>query len=79
MQSTGVLKHEIQMAHEEVAMTTTVGGIADYSETDALLDAVSVVHDGKILLQEHFNEYQSTRDVSLKSLDMQTKNLHKFS
>lgn len=79
LQSTGVPKHKIQMTHEEVAMTTTVGGIADYSETDALLDAVSVVHDGKILLREHFNEYKSTRDVALKSLDMHTKNLHKFS
>jgi len=79
LHSEGVPKHEIQMAHEEVAMTAALGNLNDYSEDQTLLDAVSVVHDGKVLLREHIQEYQSTRDVAPKTLDMQEKDLLKFS
>ena len=79
LHSERVPKHEIQMAHEEVAMTAALGNLNDYSEDQTLLDAVSVVHDGKVLLREHIQEYQSTRDVAPKTLDMQEKDLLKFS
>ena len=72
LKAKGVPDHEIQAAHEEVAMPD---GSGDWSD---LFDAVSVAHGTRMLLSEHIESYLNTKDVTLKTLEMIRRDLVKF-
>ena len=69
---------ELQMAQEEVAMMEALGPNNDYSEDDALFNAVSIAHGKTHLLREHIEEFLSSRDVAPKTTDMQRRDLNLF-
>ena len=80
LKAQGVPDHDIQRAHDEIAMTEALGDNNSYKSGDEgnLLDAVSVAHGTKMLLSEHVENYLQTKDVTHKTLEMVRRDLVKF-
>lgn len=69
---------ELEMAQEEVAMMEALGPNNDYSGSDKLFNAASIVHGKTHLLREHVEEFLASRDVAPKTTDMQRRDLGLF-
>ena len=68
LKAQGVPDHDIQRAHDEIAMTEALGDNNSYKSGDEgnLLDAASVAHGTKMLLSEHVENYLQTKDVTTR-------------
>ena len=78
LKNEGTPEQEIQMAHEEIALTLSIPDNLNDTYDEKLFDAYKVVHEGKILLSEHIDEYLESLNVQQKTLDGKRRDLNEF-
>ena len=78
LKNAGVPDHEIQMAHEDLAITLSTPDSPPDTYDNKGFDAYQIVHEGKTLLSEHIDEYLESLDVEAKTLDGKRRDLNHF-
>ena len=78
LKNAGVPDHEIQMAHEDLAITLSTPDSPTVTYDNKAFDAYQIVHEGKTLLSEHIDEYLESLDVEAKTLDGKRRDLNHF-
>ena len=78
LKAKGLDDWEIQMMHEEVAISEAIGEKNDYSGNHSLANAVSFVHGSGLLFAEHVDEFLESKTTQPKSKDMMRTDLGLF-
>jgi hypothetical protein len=78
LKNAGVPDHEIQMAQEDIAVELAEADFDKGNQDGKAYSAYQVVHEGKILLSEHIEEYLKSLSVQKKTLDGKRRDLNNF-
>ena len=78
LKSDGVPDHEIQMAQEDIAAELAEADYDKDNQDGKAYSAYQVVHEGKIILSEHIEEYLKSLSVQKKTLDGKRRDLNNF-
>ena len=79
LQQTGLKADEIAEIHEDFALLPNYDRNGEPFVDEELYDATQVVHRGKILLEEHIEDYLASTELEPKTIEMRRKSLHKLS